>query len=324
MWQLSSAEGWREATVADGTRGLRQSGLLRVLAPDAWTAGSNEAGDLGGAHRWLRLHSTEPGRLGTLLTVLPDAALAGQIGRPDLVQPDVALDVGQVKGTGGRGARHPEGRRAAWPAGTRRPRSDAAYLTRASGFPRHRDRAVSAWDYEQLARDTVPGLAAVRCLPHTCPTLGSRPGDVALVVVPSGSQPMPLPTVAMAEAIESGLRTRMPVTASVAVVPPAYVAVTVTAHLVLARGVASLQGRETVLDALEVWLHPARTAPRFGGGLYASAVVAFLESLAEVDHVETFDLALPDGTHADPVTVDPVRGLVASSGRHVVSVEEQL
>ena len=109
-----------------------------------------------------------------------------------------------------------------------------------------------------------------------------------------------------------------------AVVPPAYVAVTVTAHLVLALAVASPQGRATVLDALEVWLDPARTAPRFGGGLYASAVVAFLESLPDVDHVETFDLALPDGTHADPVTVDPVRGLVASSGRHVLSVEEQL
>ena len=323
-WQVSTAAGWQDAAVADGTRGLRQSGLLRVLAPDAWTAGSTEGGDLDGDHHWLRLHSTEPGRLGTLVQVVPDAALGEQSPRPGLVSPDVALRAGQVKGLVGA---VPGIAKVVGLAGLpgRAEEDDASYLRRASGYPRHRDRAVSAWDYEQLARDTVPGLAAVRCLPHTCPTLGHRPGAVALVVVPAGGQPMPVPTVAMAEAIEGALRPRMPVTATVAVVPPAYVAVTVTGHLVLARGVASLAGRTAVLDQLERWLHPAlRTAPRFGGGLYASAVVTFLESLPEVDHVETFDLTLPDGSHADPVTVDPVRGLVASAGHHDVTVEEQL
>ncbi|MCD4536373.1 baseplate J/gp47 family protein [Nocardioides sp. cx-169] len=322
-WQISTASGWRTADVADGTHGLRQSGLLRVLAPAAWTRGAPEAGDPDGTWRWLRLHSSEPGRLGTLLAIVPDAALAAQCPRPALVAPEEALLPAQVKGLVSpvAGVRKVAGLRG---LPGRAAESPADYRRRASTYHRHRDRAVQAWDYEELARQAAPGVAAVRCLPHTCAQLGSRPGSVALVVVPAGSQPQPLPTVAMAERIESALRSRMPVTATVAVVPPAYVAVTVRAHVALATGVAALQGRARVLDGLERWLHPALDRrPRFGSGLYASAVVSFLESLAEVDHVVSFGLTLADGTTADPVAVDPARGLAASSGRHAITVEER-
>jgi hypothetical protein len=319
---METPAGWRAATVSDGTHGLRQSGLLHIVASQDWVRGSAAAGDPDGTARWLRLSSTEPGRLGALLAVLPDAVEAAQLPRPDLVAPGEALLPGQVKGListvpGIKNVVNLAGRRG------RDAEPTDEYLRSGSGYHRHRDRAAEAWDYEELARLAVPDLAATRCLPHTCPNGGLRPGDVALVVVPAGNEPMPVPTVAMAERIESALRPRMPLTAALHVLAPAYRPVSVSAHLVLARGVPALVGRQRVLDLLEAWLHPTRTQPlRFGRTLFASEVVAFLESLDVVDRVASFALADADGVVSDPVEVDPDYGLVASSGAHALTVEE--
>jgi hypothetical protein len=80
-----------------------------------------------------------------------------------------------------------------------------------------------------------------------------------------------------------------------------------------------------ILDGLESLLHPVRRQPVwFGRPLFASEVVAFLESLPVVDRVATFRLTDGDGAEADPVAVDADRGLVASSGAHDLTVEETL
>jgi len=324
IWQVATATGWREAEVSDGTRGLRQSGLLRLVAPGDWSRGCADCGDPGGALRWVRLASSEPGRLGALQAVVPDSVEGVQIGRPDLVAPDQPLAPDQVKGLvtpvpGVKKVTNRAGRRG------RSAETDDGYRRRAAGFVRHRDRVAQIWDYEELARVAVPELAAVRALPHTDADGEMHPGRVALVVVPAGAEPMPVPTVAMAERLEEALVPRMPVTARLEVVPPSYVPVTVTADVLLTRGVPALVGRAEITRALADWLHPARfQPPRFGQPLFVSSVVAFLESLAVVDHARTFALALDDGSVADPVEVDPARGLVASSGRHAINVEEQL
>jgi hypothetical protein len=324
VWQVATPSGWRAATVADGTHGLRQSGLLHVVAPPDWQRGAAGAGDPGGTSRWLRLFSTEPGRLGALLAVVPDVAAADQTGRPDPVDPGTALRPGDVKGLVGslpaiKKVANLTGRRG------RGAERDEDFLRRASGYHRHRDRVAAAWDYEEHARLVAPEVAAVRCLPHTCPDGGVRPGSLVLVVVPDGDEPMPMPTVALAERIESALRPRMPLTAHVAVVAPVYRPVTVTAHIVLVPGIPSLSGRQAILDGLESFLRPARRRPvRFGRPLFASEVVAFLESLSVVDRVATFQLTDAAGAAADPVVVDAARGLVASSGTHGLTVEETL
>ena len=325
-WSVPTPDGWREPVVDDGTHGLRQSGLLHVVAPADWQLGSPESGDVTGTARWLRLTSTEPGRLGALLAVVPDVAEAVQEPRPGLVTPEVALAPGEVKGlvepiAGIKKLTNLPGRRGRNAEGSR----DAGYLRRGSGYHRHRDRAAQAWDYEELARLEVPDLAAVRCLPHTCAVGGIRAGSVALVVVPAGTEPMPVPTVAMAERIEFALRRRMPVTATLAVLSPAYHPVSVTADVVLAPLVPALVGKQAVLDQLEAWLHPAKARPiRFGRPLFTSQVVAFLESLEVVDHVSRFALQDETGPAPDPVVPAQEWGLVASSGSHVISVREQL
>jgi hypothetical protein len=325
-WSVRTPEGWREAAVYDGTHGLRQSGLLHVVAPADWQRGSPDSGDVTGAARWLRLTSSEPGRLGALLAVVADVAEAVQEGRPELVTPEVALRPGDVKGLVGSIA----GIRKLSNLAGRRGRSaeapqQADYLRRGSGYHRHRDRAAQAWDYEELAVLAVPDLAAVRCLPHTCAVGRTRPGSVALVVVPTGTEPMPVPTVAVAERIESALRPRMPLTATLTVLSPAYHPVSVTADILLAPRIPALVAKQVILDRLEAWLHPAKARPvRFGRPLFTSQVVAFLESLQVVDRVNSFALSDAAGPAPDPIVPEQAWGLVASSGSHSITVREQL
>lgn len=64
--------------------------------------------------------------------------------------------------------------------------SHAAMIVRASERLRHRQRAVTPWDYERLALQRFPHLEKVKCFPNTRytddPTAWHRPGEVLVVV----------------------------------------------------------------------------------------------------------------------------------------------
>ena len=70
--------------------------------------------------------------------------------------------------------------------GGRLPEADdrAAYFRRISERLRHRQRAVTVWDYERLALEKFPKIALVKCLPHTSDNDVNRAGQVTVAVVP--------------------------------------------------------------------------------------------------------------------------------------------
>ena len=70
---------------------------------------------------------------------------------------------------------------------------DASYYTRVSERLRHKNRAITLWDYERLVLEAFPGVYKVKCLPHTAlerieglaypVEQPLRPGHVTMVVV---------------------------------------------------------------------------------------------------------------------------------------------
>ncbi len=324
-WEYWSADGWQAVDVADGTLGLRQPGLLRFVAPLDWQEGC--AGASAAAGRWIRAVTPSPETVGTLLAIVPDAVEAVQDAPPGApASAYEPLEPGQVKGLlvaapGIKKLTNPIAGRPGRPVeGTRRP----GFLVRASGAVRHRGRAATAWDCEALIRDTFPEVAAVRVLPHTNPQGEDEPGWIGAVVVPRTSDRMPLPSVSLAARIAAALDGRLPVHAELAVLCPIYVPVTVQAAIVLAPGAGAVEARTRITAALEHRLHPTATDPvRFGRELFASSVAAELETLPDVDHLETFAL-LAGGAPTERVAVDPCLGIVASSGDHVLTLTEQL
>ena len=63
--------------------------------------------------------------------------------------------------------------------------SDSVFYTRVSERLRHKDRAVTIWDYEHLLLEKFPKLYKVKCLNHTSPTSETAPGNICIIAIPN-------------------------------------------------------------------------------------------------------------------------------------------
>jgi hypothetical protein len=326
-WQWWDGSAWQDLAVADGSRQLRESGLLRFVAPLGWQPLCSDVS--AGSGRWIRLVTSAPDRLGVVRDVVLDAVLAEFVsGAADpATDPSsaTALPPGTIKGTLSpiRGVKKVTNLAS---VRGRAPEADQPYLVRASARPRHRDRALTPWDYEQRVALAFSEVAAVRCLPHTNRDGERDPGKVGLVVVPDRPlDPAPRPSVSLTERVVDALAPVRPMGAEVVVLCPLYAAVSVVATIRLRRGIAALTGKEAITGALEAVLHPTSTRPtRWGRSLYASTLISFLERQPSVDVVTAFDLRDAAGSSVELVEVDPCRGLYCSSGSLQITCEEQL
>jgi hypothetical protein len=326
-WEWWDGTAWQPLPVADGSRLLRESGLLRFVAPEGWAVGCDAVS--AGAGRWVRMVTDAPERIGMIASATPDAVVATYLSQaPDPVtdpSPAAALPVGTIKGTlspvtGVKKVTNLAGVRG------RGPEDDGSYRRRASALARHRGRAVTPWDYEEVVSVEFPEVAAVRCLPHTGPGGVRMAGGVGLVVLPDRPlDPAPRPSVSLAGRITDVLAPMTGLHADPTVLCPLFAPVTVTTDILLRRGIAALTGRDAVAAALEAWLHPGATLPtRWGRSLFRSSLEAFLDGLPEVDTVQTVTMRGPDGELTELVEVDPCRGLFCSSAAHTIAVKEQL
>src|SRR5690606_11110001 len=197
---------------------------------------------------------------------------------------------------------------------------------------RTRDRAITAEDYEQLARRAAPGIARVRCVPAAT---AEDAGGVRLLVVPSAvpdadAPPRfeaPIPSETALATMSAYLDERRPVGARVLVEPPFYQGVTVVARLTSRpRSDAQLLEREAV-RALNRYFDPLTGGPDgdgwpFGRPVQAGEVYAVLQALAGTEIVEDVKIF-----GADPITGrrgDPAQRIDLDANGLVFSFRHQV
>ena len=187
---------------------------------------------------------------------------------------------------------------------------------------RRRHRAVTAEDYEVLAREAAPGVARARCVPkrkldapNEADRRVPREGCVSVVVVPdpsfpaalgSGSQPgAPMPSTGLLDAVRAGLAPRRLVTVRQSVVAPVYVPVQAWTLIAARPDVAPAPLKVRVKQAIDGWLDPLTGGPEgegwpFGRDVYASEIYRLLEKVPGVDYVSDVVLTstLPSGAPA--------------------------
>lgn len=196
---------------------------------------------------------------------------------------------------------------------------------------RHRWRALSAADFEAMAREASASVAAVRVLPATQPNGRPAPGWVTVVIVPQSREPRPQPSLELRQQLHDYLTARTPGTLDplqVAVIGPTYLAVGVAALVVpRVRGEAGAVA-DRVRAALERFLHPLTGGPEargweFGRDVFLSDMAAILEAVPGVDYVRQLDLLL-DGAPVGPrvdvpsdqiVVAGPLRIAMEGEGR---------
>ena len=201
---------------------------------------------------------------------------------------------------------------------------------------RTRERAVTAEDYEQLAREAAPEAARVKCVPAQ-DAEGHETGAVRVLVVPDVNHlgELDFATLqldpAMRTRIERHLDERRCVGALLSVEPPFYQGVTVIARLRARRRTAAEALEDRAIKALYDYFNPIGGGPGgsgwpFGRPVQAGEVFAVLQRLPGVELVEDVRLFSANpitrerGEQADRLELPP--NALAFSFDHQIRVRE--
>jgi baseplate J-like protein len=179
---------------------------------------------------------------------------------------------------------------------------------------RHRDRAVTAEDLEDIAFESAADVARVRAVlpsrfdpfdlwldpadpkPGTGHT-DADAGSVGVIVVPDSAEPRPAPGLGLLRQVQQYLRARCCSTAGLWVAGPEWVRVTVTATVVPLSPDAAELVRGRVRTVLDRYLHPLSGGPdgdgwAFGRKPHRSDLFAVAEAVEGVGHVRSLEVAL--------------------------------
>lgn len=292
--------------VDDTTRGLRNAGIVELALPAA-ASGSRLAPEL----YWLRLAiPRNPTSVCDLVSIRAQAVPvrfddrgnaaahyeqplpAGSIER--LLDPDARI--GRVEqpysSFGGRPAERPD-----------------LFDTRVSERLRHKNRALSAWDYERLVLHRFGQIYKARCLPAT--------GGVDVIVIPDIRALSPRDTFAprapanLLADIQAYLVERAPAAARIHVRNARYVAVQVQIGVRFRDGVdagfAQRRLNDDLVRFLSPWAFDDGAELTIGGRIYANSILDFIDRRDDVDFVAGIKLfRSANGTDFD--LVPPVVG----------------
>jgi hypothetical protein len=198
----------------------------------------------------------------------------------------------------------------------------AAFYTRISERLRHKDRSVALWDYERLILEAFPQVHRAKCLPHTQfqPAKAAQlatseqsqntdelakyrelaPGHVTIVVVPNQLQhnlhdPLrPYASLGLLNEVETFLRARTTCQATLHVRNPQFEEVNTEFRVRLMPGydqtfyLKKLQ--QEITRFLSPWAYSEGANPVFGGKIYKSVLINFVEERPYVDFVTDFVL----------------------------------
>lgn len=198
-------------------------------------------------------------------------------------------------------------------------------LNRAPRTLRHRGRAVTLEDYQDLARQASPEVARAKCVPLSnlvddpLAVEPSVPGAVSVIIVPRSAEAKPLPSLELVNRVQDYLEANGIPTADISVVGPLYVSVNVSAEIALASLEGASEVEHTVYQRLAGFLHPLTggldgTGWAFGREPHNSDFYALIEAVPGVDHVRTLQV---DATEDQPGVRDTGRFLVYS-GTHQI------
>ncbi|MDV7144028.1 hypothetical protein R3X27_15170 [Tropicimonas sp. TH_r6] len=341
-WEHFVAQG-----IDDRTKDFTTSGVLGLAAPREARPG---AGFMPAGKHWLRIAAPEnAGAINRVLTIEAQAMRATfQDAGNDPAFLEVPLEpetISKLKlpdravktvtqpfaSFGGRGM---EGR--------------TAYHRRASERLRHKDRAVTLWDYEHLGLEAFPSLYRIKALNTTeLKRVGgvvvadneAAPGAVTVVAVPytqgrSQLDPLrPYTDQATLTALDAHLRRRQSPFICFEVANPKFEEIHVDMQVAFLPHIADLDFYRDLVEAaliehLTPWRQAGAQGVEFGGLVYKSTIIDFVEELPYVDYLQDVrmfhrpDPNQPGWTKVDAeiARASTARSVLVSAGEHLIGV----
>lgn len=177
---------------------------------------------------------------------------------------------------------------------------DNTFYTRISERLRHKKRALDLWDFERLILDAFPEIFKVKCLTHTDETTDLAPGTVSAVVVPdlinknAVDRLQPKVNLITLQSIEAYINQYIPLFVSFNAENPVYEQLFVDFKVGFLTGKdAGYYGNllnEELKRFLSPWAYEEGQDITFGGKVFKSDIIIFIESRPYVDFVNSFNL----------------------------------
>lgn len=225
-----------------------------------------------------------------------------------------------------------------------------AFATRVSERLRHKDRAITMFDYESLVLEAFPRLYRVKCLNTTELKRDAQntiiadnelmPGAVTVIAVPwthgqNSRDPLrPYTDQATLTAVDGFLRKRISPFVRLEVQNPKFEEIRVDFEVRFKPEIQDIafyidELNKSVVSFLTPWSQPGGGEITFGGKLWKSSIINFVEEQVAVDYVETFrlyhkvDIDAPEAAWT-PVDVEVVeattaRSILVSAPRHSIA-----
>ncbi len=204
-------------------------------------------------------------------------------------------------------------------------------LERAPRQLRHRQRAVTLEDYQDLARLASPAVARAKCVPLRnlkLDPLDEQPqvlGSLSVIIVPYSREAKPLPSLELINRVQDFLVAKAEPTVNLVVVGPLYLSVKVTAEIVLTDLERASEVERAVEQTLKDFLQPLTggfegTGWDFGREPYKSDFYRLLEGISGVDHLRRLEVTEEVGEFEDKDKIKQTGRFLVYSGQHEITL----
>jgi hypothetical protein len=342
-WSYLGNNEWiafEDGEYSDSTLDLVQSGIISFAIPQGATT---ENTLLPPGHIWIRAAITKAaGAVCKLVSVDAQAALAtfsNQENAGDFLDhPLAAGTISKLKVTDA------SVKKLIQPYssfGGRQKESDGHFNIRVSERLRHKSRAITVWDYERLVLENFPEIYKVKCLNHTQSEEGIyneiKPGHVSIITIPSlqnrnDTNPLkPYTQQSTLTNIENYLKKKVSCFVRLRACQPQFEEVRLEFSLKLHEAFRdfvfySTRLKEEITQYLSPWAYGSPSSIDFGGKVYKSAVINFIEERYYVDYItDVFmyvktDEESVESADLDEVTASAARSILVSApaSKHVI------
>jgi hypothetical protein len=178
--------------------------------------------------------------------------------------------------------------------------SDENFYRRISERLRHKNRAITLWDYEHLILQKYPEIYKVKCLNHTSETSFNAAGSVTLIAIPDTVNKNvfdihePRVSKGLLNKAETYINTLNSLHVNAKVINPnyekVYVKLEVQFHEGYDKSFYTKQLDEDIIKFLSPWAYDDTKEVEFGVTLHKSVLIDYLEKLDYVDYLQNVEI----------------------------------
>lgn len=213
------------------------------------------------------------------------------------------------------------------------PENDKAFTLRVSERLRHKHRAIDIWDYEHLVMGQFPQVYRVKCLNHTNDDYEVAPGSVRVVVIPdirnqnSFDPFQPRVSKNILSEITKYLAGLNSMHVDLNTINPDYEEIKLDFKVKFYAGydenLYAIQLNTDLINYLSPWAFNRNAEIDFGGTLYKSVVIRFIEELSYVDYIADFKMYFTKTGVADPDILAPEnsKAILVSAKQHLIDTK---